>query len=95
MRADPKFVLKFVRSRVDKHRKGVRTMRKPADTARTVVRLSVPVDVLTHARLRALASLRQVDASAIAANILRVGLRNVLVRDVGTDAGEPAEPAAS
>jgi hypothetical protein len=67
-------------------------MRKPAENTRTVVRLSVPVDVLTHARLRALAALRGVDASAIAANILRVGLRNVTVRD-GTEPDQVEQPA--
>jgi len=56
-------------------------MRKPASTT---VRLSVPVDTLTHARLRALAALRQVDASAIASQILRAGLARVVVRD-GTE----------
>jgi len=60
-------------------------MRKhAAENSRTVVRLSVPVDTLTHARLRALSALRAQDASAIAANILRVGLRSVVVRD-GTE----------
>jgi hypothetical protein len=56
-------------------------MRKPANAT---VRLSVPVDTLTHARLRALAALRQVDASAIASQILRAGLARVVVRD-GTE----------
>jgi hypothetical protein len=59
-------------------------VRKPAGTT---VRLSIPVDTLTHARLRALAALRQVDASAIAANTLRMGLMRVVVRD-GTEGPE-------
>ncbi len=65
-------------------------MRKPASAT---VRLSVPVDVLTHARLRALAALRQVDASAIAAGILRAGLRSVTVRD-GSEAPEIETPTS-
>jgi len=55
-------------------------------------RVSVPCDVLTHARLRALASLRGVDASQIAAAILKRGLAGVVVRD-GTE--PETETAAS
>jgi len=69
-------------------------MRRNDTPAPATVRLSIPIDRLTHARLRALAALRQVDASAIAGNILRVGLRNVVVRD-GTEPGtEPADASS-
>ena len=50
---------------------------------RTIVRLSVPVDVTTYARLCGLAALRGVDRSAIAANIIKAGLATVVVRAPG------------
>ena len=53
-------------------------------------RVSVPCDSLTHARLRALASLRGVDASAIASAILKQALvKSVIVRDMNGEV-EPA-----
>ena len=62
-------------------------MRRQDQAHVRVYRVSVPCDSLTHARLRALASLRGVDASAIASAILRQGLGKVLVRDMGPENG--------
>jgi len=56
-------------------------------------RVSVPCDALTHARLRALASLRGVDASAIASQVLRAGLSSVVVRAGPEQAADPEQPA--
>jgi hypothetical protein len=58
-------------------------MRKPSTSYnRTVIRLSVPVDVPTHAKLRAISSLRGIDASALAASFIKAALASVVVRDV-------------
>ncbi len=58
-------------------------MRRPANSySRTVIRLSVPIDVPTHAKLRAISSLRGVDASVLAANFIKHALASVVVRDV-------------
>ncbi len=60
-----------------------------------VVRASVPMSRADHAKLCALAALRGVDRSQIAAQILRAGLAGVVVRaGAGPEqAGEP-EPTA-
>jgi hypothetical protein len=64
---------------------------RPANQSpRTIVRLSVPIDVATHAKLCGLAALRQVDRSQIAANLIKAGLANVIVR-----AGQEDEPKTS
>ena len=46
-----------------------------------VVRVSVPLDSRNHARLCALAALRSVERSAVAAEILKRGLKDVVVID--------------
>ncbi len=56
-------------------------------------RVSVPCDALTHARLRALASLRGVDASAIASAILKAGLAGVVVRAGPEQPDQVEQPA--
>ena len=56
--------------------------RTPASAAaRPPVKTSVPLDVNTHAKLCAIAALRGVDRSALAAEFIRAGLRGVLVID--------------
>ena len=68
-------------------------MRKPASNPRTIVRLSVPVDVPTHAKLRAISALRGVDASVLAAGFVRQGVRGVVLRDVDqVEAETPSLP---
>ncbi len=46
-----------------------------------IVRVSVPLDSRNHARLCALAALRSVERSAVAAEILTSGLKDVVVID--------------
>lgn len=46
-----------------------------------VVRVSVPLDSRNHARLCALAALRSEERSAVAAEILTAGLKDVVVID--------------
>ena len=46
-----------------------------------IVRISVPLDSRNHARLCALAALRSVERSAVAAEILKRGLKDVVVID--------------
>jgi len=65
-------------------------MRKVSTSyARTIVRLSVPVDVPTHAKLRAISSLRGVDASTLAAQFIKTALASVIVRDVPAQGEAP------
>jgi hypothetical protein len=62
-----------------------------ADGRPKVIRLSVPVDPHTHAKLLAIAALRGVERSELAAGFVRAGLRGVIVQDVkggGTDGSE-------
>jgi hypothetical protein len=69
-----------------------RTPNLPA--ARPPIRLSVPVDVPTHAKLCALAALRGVDRSELAAGFIVAGLRHVVITERG-DAGREGEEAPS
>ena len=49
--------------------------------ARPPIRTSVSLDVRTHAKLAAAAALRGVDRSTLAADFIRVGLKDVVVMD--------------
>lgn len=64
---------------------------KPILPVRPPVRLSVPVDVRTHARLCAVAALRGVDRSTIAFEILRDGLKDVVVMDSRRKSGRVSD----
>ena len=58
-------------------------MRKASTSyTRTTIRISVPVDVPTHAKLQAISSLRGVLASSLAAQFIKAALASVVVRDV-------------
>ena len=56
-------------------RKGVQAPSRPP------LRCSVPLDVRTHAKLCAVAALRGVDRSTLAAGFIRDGLKDVVVMD--------------
>ena len=67
--------------------------RNASQPASQIVRVSVPLDRGAYAKLCGLAALRGVDRSAIAASILRAGLRNVIgVREVGEVPGHDESP---
>ena len=69
-------------------------MRKPASTARTIVRLSVPLPVEAHARLCGVAALRQIDRSALAAEFVLRGLRGSrIIEPTGQESSAESEPA--
>jgi hypothetical protein len=70
-------------------RPGRRTTFHPP--ARQPIRCSVPLDVLTHAKLRALATLRGVDGQELAATLIRAGLQHVVIQERGGD--DPGGPA--
>lgn len=55
------------------------------------VRLSVPVPVEVHAKLAALAILRGLDRSELAASFLEASLRGVVIQERG--GGDPSSPA--
>jgi hypothetical protein len=65
-----------------------------ADGRPKIIRLSVPVDLHTHAKLLAVAALRGVERSELAAGFVKVGLRGVVVQDVkgagSSDSGDGA-----
>lgn len=69
-------------------------MRRSARTqVNQFVRMSVAVPVDVHARLCALAALRQVDRSTLAASFIRAGLRGVQIH-APAESAEPEQPAA-
>ena len=57
-------------------------------SSRPPVRLSVPVDVGTHAKLCAIAALRQIDRSELAAGFIVAALRGVVISERGDAAGD-------
>jgi len=68
-------------------------MRKLSSTARTIVRLSVPLPVEAHARLCGVAALRQVDRSALAAEFILRGLRGSrIIEPTGQEPPVESEP---
>jgi len=93
----PARVLKSARAHADYlPQKGRWFVRKPSTSYnRTIVRLSVPVDVPTHAKLRAISALRGVDASALAASFIKAALASVVVRDVPAQGETPDTEAMS
>jgi hypothetical protein len=56
-------------------------MAKASKSLGPIVRVSVPLDSRNHARLCALAALRSAERSAVAAEILTAGLKDVVVID--------------
>ena len=54
-------------------------MAKAKTPSGPIVRISVPLDSRNHARLCALAALRSVERSAVASEILKRGLKDVVV----------------
>lgn len=57
------------------------------------VKTSVPLDVGTHSRLSALASLRRMSAGALAAEFIRDGVKSILVIDRAKSSGQAVSSA--
>jgi hypothetical protein len=48
---------------------------------RGLIKMSVPVDVWTHARIGVIAALRGQDKGKVAADLIKAGVRDVIARD--------------
>ena len=66
-------------------------MAKAKTPSGPIVRISVPLDSRNHARLCALAALRSVERSAVAAEILKRGLKDVVVIDPASKVDPPGK----
>jgi hypothetical protein len=65
-------------------------VKKAQVPARDVVKLSVPLPVADHAKLCWVAATRRVDRSALASEILRRGLKAIVMKDQSEEPGESA-----
>ena len=64
-----------------------------AKTAEKPVRLSVPVDVVTHARLCAVAKMRRKLVSSLAADFLKSAVKDVQISGLAKVAGHVEDTA--